>query len=288
MSRSLHSLSDTDILSRTVELARRERAATLQLLLHLAEIEERKLHMREGCSSMFAWCTTRLGYSESAANLRIRTARCLVRFPEVYPMLAANEVNLSTVSMVARILTPQNSNEILERIKSKSQREVEAIVAEYEPLDRLPADRVRTVVMRVPVPPDTPAAARSSLAAPAPLASPRPSGSTAQATNATCQETYRCNSGEVPVSTPACTDSADSHGEFAIETRQVFKFAASKRFREKFDRIKSLASHRLPPTPSFEQVFELAMDRFPNRAPNGAPQGAQREPTAGHRVTGTQ
>ena len=108
MSVSLRSLPDKDILSRTLELTRRERSLTLQVLLHLNEIERRKLHLTQGYASMFAYCTSGLGYSESAANLRIRTARCLARFPEAYSLLDANEVNPSTISQVSKILTPEN------------------------------------------------------------------------------------------------------------------------------------------------------------------------------------
>ncbi|HEU4366377.1 MAG TPA: HNH endonuclease signature motif containing protein [Candidatus Krumholzibacteria bacterium] len=47
-----------------------------------------------------------------------------------------------------------------------------------------------------------------------------------------------------------------------IEPRKVFKFTTTDAFEKKFERIKSLAWHRLGPNPSFELVFELAMDCF--------------------------
>jgi hypothetical protein len=67
----------------------------------------------------------------------------------VFPLLEANEVNLSTIAQVSRILNQGNSSAVLARIRGKSQREVEAIVAEYEPRASLPPDRVRTVVVAV-------------------------------------------------------------------------------------------------------------------------------------------
>ena len=133
MSFSLRSSSDRDIPSRLQELVRRERSLTLSVLLHLNEIERRALHLRQGYPSMFAYCTGCLGYSESAANLRIRAARCIVRFPEVHGLLEANEVNVSTVAQVSKVLTEENKADVLFRMKRKSQREVEAIVAEYDP-----------------------------------------------------------------------------------------------------------------------------------------------------------
>ncbi len=72
---SVRSLSDKVILSRVCELTKRERSVTLQVLLHLNEIERRKLHLKLGYASMFAYCTSGLGYSASAAVRRLRTAR---------------------------------------------------------------------------------------------------------------------------------------------------------------------------------------------------------------------
>ncbi|HEU4365443.1 MAG TPA: HNH endonuclease signature motif containing protein [Candidatus Krumholzibacteria bacterium] len=251
MSLSLRSLSDKDILSRTVELTRRERSATLSVLQHLNEIERRKLHLKQAYASMFDYCTNGLGYSESAANLRIRAARCLACFPEVYGLLDAGEVNPSTISQVSKILTPENKGDILSRIRNKSQREVEAIVAEYDPRAALPGDRVRTVVMRVPV--VQPAADAAPEAIPAP------------AVDTGWQENHRCNSGDLAgarAEPPACPGEVGGAAHFQFQTRKVFKFTATEAFEKKFEKIKSLAAHRLPPNPSYEQVFEVAMDLF--------------------------
>jgi hypothetical protein len=100
----LRSPSDTDILSRTRAVIAQERELTLRVLLHLNKIERRKLHLKQGYQSMFDYCTTGLGYSLSAAARRIRAARCVARFPEVYDLLQANEANVSTVAQVSRIL----------------------------------------------------------------------------------------------------------------------------------------------------------------------------------------
>jgi hypothetical protein len=122
---SLRSLSDKSILSRIQQLTRRERSITLLVLLHLNEIERRQLHLKHGYASMFDYCTSGLGYSASAAGRRIRTARCVARYPEIRRLLASNEVNISTVAQVSRILTVENKDAVIRRIRRKSQREVE-------------------------------------------------------------------------------------------------------------------------------------------------------------------
>jgi hypothetical protein len=100
---TLRSLSDKEILSRIHDLTSRERKLTLAVLLHLNEIERRKLHLKHGYASMFDYCTSGLGYSASAAGRRIQTSRCIARFPEIRELLESNRVNLTTVSLVSRI-----------------------------------------------------------------------------------------------------------------------------------------------------------------------------------------
>jgi hypothetical protein len=92
MSGSLRSISDHELLDRTRALTLQERQVTLSLLLHLNEIERRDLHLRQGYSSLFDYCTKHLKFSESAAMRRIKTARCIARFPELQNLIETGEV----------------------------------------------------------------------------------------------------------------------------------------------------------------------------------------------------
>jgi hypothetical protein len=64
-------LSDKDLLSRVLLLARQEREATVELIGHLAELDARKLHLAQGYGSLFTYCTGALRLSEHAAYNRI-------------------------------------------------------------------------------------------------------------------------------------------------------------------------------------------------------------------------
>ncbi len=255
----LQSLSDQEILSRIHELASQERSLTRQVLLHLNEIERRRLHLKLGYASMFDYCTSGLGYSASSAARRIRTARCIERFPEVLALLEKNEVNLSTVSQVSRVLSAENKDRVLTRIKGKSQREVDAMVAEYEPR-AMPADRVKPVVVRVPV----------AVAAGAGRAGASVFEDGAAAAVAVAASTA------VPERVPAdaddkhCRSGSEKTPNTVIARRMLLSFSASEQFMAKLDKIKSLAWHRLPANPSLEQVFELVMDQFIEREDPGA------------------
>jgi 5-methylcytosine-specific restriction endonuclease McrA len=240
---SLRSLSDHEILSQIQELTRRERSLTLAVLLHLGEIERRRLHLKQGYASMFEYCTTGLGYSASAASRRIRTARCVARLPQVYSLLESNEVNLSTVCLVSRILNSDNAETLLGRIRGKSQREVEAIVAEYEPRRALPRESVRAVVVAPPTAVRAPAAKTASAQTPA-----------AKHDRSGCERSDRDSAPAqvTPAQTPA-------------EKRFVIQFCASEAFMAKLEQVRSLAWHRLSAGAPLEQVFELALEYFIER-----------------------
>ncbi|MBI2246717.1 MAG: hypothetical protein HYU65_02075 [Armatimonadetes bacterium] len=68
---SVSQLSNHELLARVKHLAEREREATASLIAHLAELDERRLYLAEGCSSLFTYCTQVLHLSEHAAYGRM-------------------------------------------------------------------------------------------------------------------------------------------------------------------------------------------------------------------------
>ncbi len=269
---SLRSLSDQSLLSRIQQLTRRERSITLLVLMHLNEVERRQLHLKLGYSSMFDYCTACLGYSASAASRRIRTARCVARYPEIHALLKSNEVNISTVAQVSSILTVENRAAVLSRIRGKSQREVETVVAEFEPLARMPRDRARTVMVRVPAPrslvdvsapgPRADSACAGEISTHVPLApadlSRIDSHDRSGCTSVASHDRSGCTS-VAPSVAPACADEA-SRSTVTLQRRTVLQFSASDAFMAKLETVRSLAWHRPPANASLEQVFELALD----------------------------
>lgn len=161
---SLSSFNDRELLASLESLCRRERELTLDVLRHLNEVEERKLHLRLGYSSMFGYCTQALRYSESAAGRRIAAARCLRRVPRVEALLVRREISLMSLGLIAGILTEENAPQLLDRVRGKSKLEVERIVAEYRP-EVVVRDRVRPI--RVPVSAATRVRAVAAVATPA-------------------------------------------------------------------------------------------------------------------------
>ena len=111
-----------------------ERAALVELLAHLAELDTRRsLYAAEGYGSLFAYCTRALGLSEDAAYRRIEAARACRRFPAILDRLADGSVTLTAVRMLARHLTAENHAEVLAAARRRTKEEIEALVARLAP-----------------------------------------------------------------------------------------------------------------------------------------------------------
>ena len=126
----LRLLTDRRLLAALHDEVRRERHITLKVLLLLIAVEQRRLHI-DRYSSLFAYCTDQLKYSNSAAGRRIAGARCLRDHPRAWPMLFDGRLNLTTLCIIARVITPENADELLERAGGGTQRQVEDLAAKY-------------------------------------------------------------------------------------------------------------------------------------------------------------
>jgi len=146
---SLRRLSDDELVARLKGLAARERRVTALLVAHLAELDTRDLYLRAGYSSLFTYCRDVLALSEHEAYNRIEAARTALRFPVVLDLLAAGEVNLTTVRLVGPHLTPGNHAGVLESARGKRKAAVEEIVARLSPRAEVPPS-VRKLPERKP------------------------------------------------------------------------------------------------------------------------------------------
>jgi hypothetical protein len=110
-------LSDAELLAEATRLAGVERRATVALIRCLMEVEARRLHLAQGCSSMFRYCTQVLRLSEHAAYRRIEAARSATRFPSIVDLLADGSINLTIVGLIAAHLTPANHERLLHSVQ---------------------------------------------------------------------------------------------------------------------------------------------------------------------------
>ena len=148
------SCSDSELLARLWTLTHRSREVGRELLVHLAEVDRRRLYLSEACSSMFVYCTQRLGFSEGAAYRRIHVARLSRRLPLVLDYYSSGQVHLAGLVALAPHLTRANQRELLEAAKGKGKRAIEMWLAQRFPAangDGGSGKVPRTVLRPIPV-----------------------------------------------------------------------------------------------------------------------------------------
>src|SRR6267378_2219278 len=129
----LSDLSDRDLLAHIQLAAQAEHRATALLVGLLIELDSRRLYLGEGCPSLFAYCTDALHLSQPAAYNRIEVARAARRFPIILDGLAAGDLTLASVKLLAPHLTLENDADVLTRARHMSKRDVELLVAALNP-----------------------------------------------------------------------------------------------------------------------------------------------------------
>jgi 5-methylcytosine-specific restriction endonuclease McrA len=159
---NLKNLSDSDLLSQTQSLVRRERELLSEILHHLREIERRRLFAQLGFKSLFDYATKKLGYADDQAARRISAMRLLIELPEIECKIADGSLTLTNIGMAQALFRhekkkePENGSpsgfnkdeklKLLLNLEHKSKREAEKIIVSRatEPA-LLKPDRIRTV-----------------------------------------------------------------------------------------------------------------------------------------------
>src|SRR6478736_2551315 len=137
----LATVSDAELLATTQRLAGTSNQVFAALLEHLAEVDARGLHRTRACSSLYTYCIYELRFSEDAAARRSAAAKLVRRFPVVLDAVAAGEIHLTGLLMLAPHLTDANHVEVLRRAKFRTKKEIAQLVRRLAPLPSVP-DRI--------------------------------------------------------------------------------------------------------------------------------------------------
>jgi hypothetical protein len=223
----LTDLSDDALLASLRAVCAEGNRLLARLVVHLGEVEERRLHLKAACSSMFDYCLRRLGMSEGAAYRRIAVARLARDFPCIVARIERGEVHLSALVLIRELVTAANVEELLTEVAGKSKREVQEIVAR-----RAPKPDVPTTIRKLPE--------RSVHAATSPF------------TLASLPATV------LPEATPA-TPPTPARIEPLSNARYKLQLTASAELRDKLERATDLMRHRNP-TGDIAVVIERALD----------------------------
>jgi 5-methylcytosine-specific restriction endonuclease McrA len=272
----LVALGNDQLVGALAELVRRENDALSDLLAHLAELDDRRLYLDLGFTSLFAYCTEALGFCKSAAGRRITAARVCRKYPEAFARVAKGELQLSVLSVLNQHLSPENATELFEASSNKSYEQVELLLAA-----RFPRPDVRDLIRRLPAKPEARTASApdigSGLSA-TPLTNP--SG----AAGASDRQ-------QTPGETGPAVPPMPERGRIEPLSRDRFgvHFAADTEFRELLEEVRALASHGQPKgelLPLLKRALEayrseLQKNRFGvGRKPRRAPSASANTPKA--------
>lgn len=130
---TLAALSDDELVERVKDLAACERRASVALIRSLVEFDTRRLYLREGCSSLFTYCTQVLHLSEGSAYNRIETARAARRYTKVLEALECGDLTLTAVRLLGPHLTAANHLEVLADARHRSKQGIQELIASLNP-----------------------------------------------------------------------------------------------------------------------------------------------------------
>nr|WP_295900546.1 HNH endonuclease signature motif containing protein [uncultured Bdellovibrio sp.] len=137
---SLQNIGNSELVARLEKLVRTERKITHVILLHILEIEDRKIYAELGFDSMYSYLTKQLGYSEASAYRRIQSARLLKHVPGIAEKLESGALNLTQLTQVQKcikeemrtsgtIISQNQAQKILEDIENKNTFETQKVLA---------------------------------------------------------------------------------------------------------------------------------------------------------------
>ena len=120
------------------------------IVVHLIEIEERRIDRDSACSSMWSYCVEREGFSESQAYTRLAAADVVRAFPLALGYLERGDIHLCGFVELRRVLTAGNHEELLREASGKSIRALKELIAARHPKPDVPS-RIEPVAPQAPL-----------------------------------------------------------------------------------------------------------------------------------------
>ena len=113
----------------------------------MADFDRQRLWVQLGHASVFYYLHRDLKLSKGAAHYRKVAARLIQRFPEVIEPLRDGRLCITSVVELARVITFENSADVLPRFFHLSKQEAKAVAVEVCPAAVDPRREVVTMVV---------------------------------------------------------------------------------------------------------------------------------------------
>src|SRR6187401_713718 len=130
---NLGALSDAELVAGLDRVVGSGRRLLAELLAHLCEVEDRRLHLDAGYPSLFAYCMARLGFTEDEAYRRINVARLARRAPMVFTWIAKGRLSLSVAALLQPYVLAPNLQQLIEAVADKSVKQAREVLVTFFP-----------------------------------------------------------------------------------------------------------------------------------------------------------
>ena len=130
---NIQKLSDRELVSQLNKLLGNDQRIEVDLLMHICEVDRRKIYRERAYSSMFKFCIQELHLEEAVAYKRITVARAARKFPQILEAISQREIHLTGACKLAPHLTAENVEELILKATHKSKREIEKLLAAWFP-----------------------------------------------------------------------------------------------------------------------------------------------------------
>jgi hypothetical protein len=172
----------------------------------------------------------------------------ILEIPEVYGLMKEGRLTFSAVVQIAPVLGAQNKKALLPRVEGKSKKEIDAILAEFQPPQVIP-DQTRQRLVKRQVSVECPG-----------TDAPSESAGGHERTPELGEISLRCegeNNPTVKNSTPEI--------EVVLEKMYEIRFAADEELMELIRWMKAHLSHKFPKGASYLEIFKCAMKYYKDR-----------------------
>ena len=118
---------------KALEISSRYRRTEADLIEALQQVEQHRVFLAKGCSSLFQYCVRELSLSENVAYNLITVSRKSREVPELKAALTQGTITLTNAKRIAPVLNAQNKFEWLKKASELSHRELEKEIVRVRP-----------------------------------------------------------------------------------------------------------------------------------------------------------
>lgn len=122
--KNIKKLNDQSLVAELKNLVMMERKITAEVIECIKEIDQRRLYLNFGYTSMFSFLTKEVGYTPAATQRRIDAARLSQAIPELKENLKSGAINLSQVSMLAQAVRQKQKEDPQVKVSIQQKQEL--------------------------------------------------------------------------------------------------------------------------------------------------------------------